>query len=170
MDLSQLSPSDAVVALRGLERRYRGLFAGLSEDESPDDLAHRRVGDWSAIDHPVAATRFIARANRALARVLTADSPSVAAADVDPADSSSPGAPPGPVDGPLAELGLQANAMADRIDRVPAGDWSRTAAVDDGRTVTALDIVRAAVDAGVTHLRAAEKVLAAVRGRPADPG
>jgi hypothetical protein len=44
------------------------------------------------------------------------------------------------------------------------------AAVDDGRTVTALDIVRAAVDAGVTHLREAEKVLATVRGRPADSG
>jgi hypothetical protein len=172
MDLSQLSPSDAVVALRGLERRYRGLFAGLSDDEAPDDLAHRRAGDWSAIDHVVAATRFIARANRALARVLTVDSPSVAAADVDPSASSSPGAPPGPVDGPLAELGSEANAMADRIEHVPAGDWSRPAVVDDGsgRTVTALDIARAAVDAGVTHLRDAEKVLAAVRGRPADSG
>jgi hypothetical protein len=170
MDLSQLSPSDAVVALRGLERRYRGLFAGLSEDESPDDLAHRRAGGWSAIDHAVAATRFIAEANRTLARALTADSPSVAAADVDPSASSSPAAPPGPVDGPLAELGSEANAMADRIDRVPAGDWSRPAVVDDGagRTITALDIARAAVDAGVTHLRDAEKLLAAVRGRPAD--
>jgi hypothetical protein len=171
MDLSQLSPSDAVVALRSLERRYRGLFAGLSEDESPDDLAHRRAGDWSAIDHAVAAARFIARANRALARVLTADSPSVAAVDVDPTASSSPGATPGPVDGPLAELGSEANAMADRIEHVPAGDWSRPAVVENGvrRTITALDIARAAVDAGVTHLRDAEKVLAAVRGRPVDP-
>jgi hypothetical protein len=60
--------------------------------------------------------------------------------------------------------------MADRIEHVPAGDWPRPAVVDDGsgRTVTALDIARAAVDAGVTHLRDAEKVLAAVRGRPAD--
>ncbi|MGH9231437.1 MAG: hypothetical protein ACRD07_22380 [Acidimicrobiales bacterium] len=169
MDLSQLSPSDAVVALRGLERRYRGLFAGLSDDESADDLAHRRAGDWSAIDHAVAAARFIAGADRALARVLTADSPPLAAADVAPSASPSPAAPPGVVDGPLAELGSEANAMADRIDHVPAGDWSRPAVVDDGRTVTALDIARAAVDAGVTHLRDAEKVLAAVRGRPADP-
>ena len=171
MDLSQLSPSDAVVALRGLERRYRGLFAGLSDDEAPDDLAHRRAGDWSAIDHAVAATRFIAGANRALARVLTADSPPVAATDVDPAVSPSPGAPPGPVDGPLAALGAEANAMADRIDHVPTGDWTRPAVVGNGagRTVTALDIARAAVDAGVTHLRAAERVLDAVRGRPADP-
>jgi hypothetical protein len=51
---------------------------------------------------------------------------------------------------------------------VSARDWSRTGVVDDGsgRTVTALDIARAAVAAGVTHLREAEAVLAAVRGRP----
>jgi hypothetical protein len=170
MDLSQLSPSDAVVALRGLERRYRGLFAGLSDDESPDDLAHRRAGGWSAVDHAVAASRFIAGANRALARTLTSDLPTVPAAEVDPTASSSPGSPPGPVDGLLAELGAEANAMADRIEHVPSGDWTRTAAVDDnsGRTVTALDVARATVDAGVTHLREAEKVLAAVRGRPVE--
>jgi hypothetical protein len=168
MDLSQLSPSDAVVALRSLERRYRGLFAGLNDDESPDDLAHRRAADWSAADHVVAAARFIARASGALARVLTADSPSVAAEDVDPGASPSPGVPPAPVDGLLAELGSEANAMADRIEHVPAGDWTRPAVVGDGsgRTVTALDIARAAVDAGVTHLREAEKVLTAIRGRP----
>ncbi|HKA85211.1 MAG TPA: hypothetical protein VKD21_15170 [Acidimicrobiales bacterium] len=168
MDLSQLSPSDAVVALRSLERRYRGLFAGLGDDESPDDLAHRRAGAWSAADHVVAAARFIAGSQRALAKVLTADSPPVAAADVDPAGSQSPGAPPAPVDRLVAGLASEANAMADRIEHVAAGDWTRQAVVDDGsgRTVTALDIVRAAVDAGVTHLREAEGVLTAIRGRP----
>jgi hypothetical protein len=167
MDLSQLSPSDAVVALRGLERRYRGLFAGLGEDESPDDLAHRRAGEWSAADHVVAATAFMARADRALAKVVVADSPPVTAADVDPAASTHTTAGPGPVDARLAELGSAANALADRIANVPSGDWLRPAVVDDGsgRTVTALDIARAGVDAGVTHLRAAERVLAAVRGR-----
>lgn len=168
MDLSRLSPSDAVVALRGLERRYRGLFAGLGEDESADDLAHRRAGEWSAADHVVTATRFIAGAERALAKVLVADTPSVAAVDVDPAASLRPIAEAGPVDARLAELGSAANALADRIANVPSGDWLRPAVVDDGsgRTVTALDIARAAVDAGVTHLRDAENVLAAVRGRP----
>jgi hypothetical protein len=168
MDLSQLSPSDAVVALRSLERRYRGLFAGLGEDESPDDLAHRRTGGWSAADHIVAAARFIAGANGALARAVTADSPAVAAADVDPGAARSPGAPPEPVDGLVAQLASEANGMADRIEHVASGDWTRQAVVDDGsgRTITALDIVRAAVDAGVTHLREAESVLTAIRVRP----
>ncbi|HZA79455.1 MAG TPA: hypothetical protein VE623_24010 [Acidimicrobiales bacterium] len=172
MDLSQLSPSDAVVTLRGLERRYRGLFAGLGEDESPDDLAHRSAGGWSAAEHVVAAARGIAAADRALATVLTVDSPTVAAADVDPAAGPRSTVPSGPLQDRLAELGLEANAAADRIDRVAAEDWSRPATVDDGsgRTVTALDIARAAVDTGITHLREAEKVLAAVRGRPPATG
>jgi hypothetical protein len=39
-----------------------------------------------------------------------------------------------------------------------------------GRTVTALDLARQAVDIGVGHLRAAEQVLAAVRRTaPPDP-
>jgi hypothetical protein len=170
MDLSQLSPSDAVVALRGLERRYRGLFAGLRDDESPDDLAHRRAAGWSAVDHAVAATRFIAGANRALGRIVTADSPTVPAADVDPTLSANPGTPARPVDGFLAELGAEANAMGDRIEHVASGDWTRAAVVDDGsgRTVTALDVARATVDSGITHLREAEKVLATVRGRPVE--
>jgi hypothetical protein len=129
MDLSKLAPSDAEVALRGLERRYRGLFAGLGEDESPDDLAHRARGGWSAIEHIVAAAWAIAGADRALERVLTVDDPVLPAADVDPEARPKPGA----------------------------------------RTVTALDLARLAVDVGVTHLRAAEDVLAAVRGRPVDP-
>jgi hypothetical protein len=168
VDLSKLAPSDAAVALRGLERRYRGLFAGLGDDESPDDLAHRAAGGWSAIEHVVAAAWAIAAADRSLAAVVTQDSPTLAPADVDPAARPHPQAPSGPLHERLAELGLEANAMADRIEAVDAGDWTRPAVVGDasGRTVTALDIVRVAVDAGVGHLRDAERVLAQVRGRP----
>ena len=64
MDLSKLTPADAAVTLRGLERRYRGLFSGVGDDETPDDAAHRRVDGWSAIDHVVAAARAIGGADR----------------------------------------------------------------------------------------------------------
>jgi len=164
MDLSQLAPSDASVALRGLERRYRGLFAGLGEDESPDDVAHRSSHGWSAIEHIVAAAWAIGAADRALAAVAAADSPVLDAADVDAEARPKPGAPTGTVHERLAELGFEANAAADRIDNTPARDWDRTATVGGtSRTVTALDLARGAVDAGVSHLRAAETVLAAVR-------
>jgi hypothetical protein len=48
---------------------------------------------------------------------------------------------------------------------VAAHDWERTGVVggSSGRKVVLLDLVRAAVDAGVTHLRAAEQLLAQVR-------
>jgi hypothetical protein len=164
MDLSKLAPSDASVALRGLERRYRGLFAGLGEDESPDDVAHRSSRGWSAIEHIVAAARAISAEERALTAVTTYDNPTLAAEDVDPESRPKPGAPSGTVHERLAELGFEANAAADRIDNTPAADWDRTGTLaGTGRTVTALDLARGAVDAGVTHLRAAEEVLHTVR-------
>jgi hypothetical protein len=164
MDLSQLAPSDASVALRGLERRYRGLFSGLGEDESPDDVAHRSSHGWSAIEHVVAAAWAIGAAERALAAVATEDSPTLAAADVEAEARPKPGSPTGTVHERLAELGFEANTAADRIDATPAADWDRSGTVaGTGRRVTALDLARGAVDAGVSHLRAAETVLDAVR-------
>jgi hypothetical protein len=155
-----------VVALRGLERRYRELFAALREDESPEEVARRPGPDgWSAADHVVAATRGISAASRALDAVLTADAPRVAPQVVGPAVRPEPAGTTGSVDDLLTELGHVATAAADRISRVPANDWSRAATLNDGsgRPITALDVARMAVDAGVSHLRAAGEVLAAVR-------
>lgn len=169
MDLSKLTPNDAAVTLRGLERRYRALFAGLGDDESPDDVAHRRVDGWSAIDHVVAAARALAAADRSLAKVLTTDTPTLDPADVEP--QSRPVAPTGTVHERLSELGYEAQALADRISDVNAQDWNRPGIVSDGqgRRVTGLDLVRSAIDAGVTHLDGTRKVLAAVSGQGPGP-
>jgi hypothetical protein len=167
MDLSKLAPSDIVVALRGFERRYRGLFAGLGEDESPDDVAHRVVGGWSPIEHVVAGAWGISAADRGLASVLTNDDPVLDPADVEPDRRPKPGQVTGNLHERLAELGLEANAAADRVEATAARDWKRTGRVaGTGRTVTALDLARTAVEAGVGHLRAAEGLLAKVRRSP----
>jgi hypothetical protein len=114
MDLSKLTPADASVTLRGLERRYRGLFAGLGEDESPDDVARRQVAGWSAIDHVVAAARAIGAADRALAATLSGsgagsgDGPTLSPEDVGAAPRPHPGSPTGPVHERQAELGFDA--------------------------------------------------------------
>src|SRR5262245_7642702 len=169
MDLSDLAPSDAVVALRGLKRGYRGLFAGLGGEQSPDDLARRSRPLRAPLCHVVAAARAISAPDRAVAAGVTDDHPALAAEDVDPAARPKPGAPTGPVHERLSELGLDANAAADRIAKVASEDWVRTGTIaGSGRTLTALDISREAVDAGVTHLREAEQVLATLRGRPID--
>ena len=168
MDLSKLTPADAAVTLRGLERRYRALFAGLGDDESPDDVAHRRVDGWSAIDHVVAAARAIAASDRALARVLTHDEPVLDASDVEP--QARPVAPTGTVHERLSELGYEAVALAARIEKAGAREWVRRGSVaGTDRRFTALDVVRAAVDAGVTHLDDARTVLASAVGRGPDP-
>jgi hypothetical protein len=99
--------------------------------------------------------------------VLADDSPTLDAADVDPDARPKPGAVTGYLHERLAELGLEANAAADRIGATAAGDWGRTGVVaGTGRQVTALDLARLAVDAGVGHLRAAEDLLARVRRTP----
>jgi hypothetical protein len=166
MDLSKLAPADAVVALRSLERRYRALFAGLGEDESPDEIAQRRAANgWTALEHVVAAAWAIAACGRALARVLHDDTPHLDPSDVDPALRDRPGSPSGNLHERLAELGLEANAVADQVEHTPAQDWDRLGLLDDSsaRRVSALDIVRSAVDAGVTHLRATEYALDEIR-------
>jgi hypothetical protein len=166
MDLSKLAPSDAVVAMRSLERRYRALFAGLGEDESPDDMAMRQASNsWSALEHVVAAAWAISASTRALDAVLTQETPLLDPNDVDPVLRPRPGVPTGTVHERLAELGLEANEAADRAERVAPADWDRMGLLDDGsgRRVSALDLARMAVDAGITHLRATEYVLDEVR-------
>lgn len=171
MDLSSLAPSDAVVALRSLERRYRSLFTDLDDDdESPYQIAIRPGADgWSALGHIVAAARAIAASARALSAVLTLNLPQLDPINVDPAARPRPGAPTGTVHERLAELGYEATQLADRAQRVAPADWERQGTVDDGsgRRVTALDLVRTAVDAGIAHLHAARQTLDEVRGTDA---
>jgi hypothetical protein len=159
-------PSDAVVALRSLERRYRSLFAGLSDEEAPDDLAHRNGSEGrSALDHVVAATRTLTFLGRALEQTLVEESPVLHPAVIDPAEREWPGAT-GTVDERLSELAWEADHLAQQAERVPAQDWSREARVaGHDQTTSAAAILWDAVDTAVEHLKAAERVLREVRGR-----
>lgn len=159
-------PSDAVVALRSLGRRYRALFAGLGDDESPDDLAHRNGSEGrSALDHVVAATRTITFLGRALEQVLVQDDPVLHPAMADPAEREWPAAT-GTVEERVSELAWEADALADRAERVSAPDWSRHGRVaGHDAPLRAASVLWDAVDTAVEHLRAAERVLAGVRGR-----
>ena len=66
--------------------------------------------------------------------------------------------------------GFEANAAADRIDATPAADWDRTGHGGGHRPQGhGPGPARSAVDAGVTHLRAAETVLHAVAAPPRRP-
>lgn len=159
-------PADAVVALRSLGRRYRSLFAGLGDDEAPDDLASRSGADGrSALDHVVAATRTVTFLGQALEKTLVEDDPVLHPAVVNRAEREWPAAE-GTVEERVDELVREADRLADRAADVAAAGWGRTARVaDHDAPVTATDVLWDAVDSAVAHLKAAEQTLREVRGR-----
>lgn len=165
--MSARPPSDAVVALRSLGRRYKGLFAGLGDDERPDDLAHRNGTDGhSALDHVVAATRTLAFLGRALDQVLVDDDAMLHPAVSDPAQREWPDAT-GSVDERVSDLAREAEHLATRAAKVPAAGWARTARVaSHDASTSALAVLWDAVDSAIAHLKAAERTLREVRGRP----
>ena len=63
----------------------------------------------------------------------------------------------------LEQLDDEAAALADAVAAVPGDQWNRTASVAGGGTVTALEVVREAVQAGHDQLALVEKTLAALR-------
>ncbi len=160
-------PSDAIVALRSLGRRWRGLFAGLGEDESPDDLAHRVGADGhSALDHAVRATRTLSLLGRAVEQALVDDDAALHPAVGDPAQRVWDDEAAGAVDETIDELAHEAERLADRVSRVSAQEWQRRASVaGQDADIGALDVLWDAVDSAVTELKAAERTLQEVRGR-----
>ena len=164
--MSPRPPADAVVALRGLERRYRGLFAGLEDDESPDDLAHRGGSEGrSAIDHIVAATRTLTFLGRGVEQSLVEEDPILHPAVSDPAEREWPSAQ-GTVEDALAELARAAAALADRVEHVPATSWDRHVRVaGHDATTTPLAVLWDAVDSAITHLKQADRTLQEARHR-----
>jgi hypothetical protein len=160
-DHPNLSPSDAVVALKSFPRRYRSLLA--TDDDDPDGVAKRRpdASSWSALEHAA----HVANALEQAAADLDAAHRSDGAAVADPATAPPSGATD--VDGTLDHLNAASERLVGAIDRYRPDDWAQKVTAPDGRSVDALWIVRAAVQEGARHLRQAEQVIAAVKGRPA---
>jgi len=127
-DPPTVSPSDAAVALRSLPRRYRELVD--PDDPDPNIDVEAR-----------AATSAIAALGHDLEQVLVLDRPTLG--------------PPSPL-GPDDDLASVTTRVADLVGRQPADAWSRVG-VRDGEPVTALDLLREAVHAGVHHLRIARR-------------
>jgi hypothetical protein len=158
-------PADAIVALRSMRRRWRGLFAGLDEDGTAEALA-RRPGatGHSAVDHASHATESLTLLDRALEQVVVDDDPVLDPAVADARQRAWPGSDAS-VDEVIEDLARAAERMADRADRISSGDWTRRGAVDHGGEVDALTVLWDAVDTAVADLRAAETTIREVRGR-----
>jgi hypothetical protein len=166
LDLSRLSPSDAVAALRSYPRRFLALLISFDEDERADDLVHRAGSDGrSAVDHADHVARSVAILGEALRQVLVHEEPTLLPAVADDAAREwQMAAQPSGVEAALDFLDVECNAMADTIERTPADAWTRSGIVaGSGQEMSALEIVREAVRTGANHLHAAERAIEAAR-------
>jgi hypothetical protein len=161
VDDSQISPSDAVVTLRSLPRRFAAALALPEDEQRPDDVLHRRPasGGLSAIEHAAYTAAALPHIADALRLVLSRDNPEVAVPPLEvdpPVDGGSASA-----DEVVEQMAAAAEALAKEISNVSGSEWIRPGRVG-AQTVNALDLARAAVQLAIFHLRAAERTIATV--------
>jgi hypothetical protein len=106
----------------------------------------------------VAAARGVAAAGRGLDQIQLAEGAPIDDVTFDAT------APSGTVEERLAELGWEADATADRVERTMSSEWGRVGKLaSTGKTLSALDLVWRAIDGAIDHLKAAEHALAEAR-------
>lgn len=150
LDVSRLSPEDAVAALRSYPRRFRELLTSVDEPDVPA----------VAVDHADHVARSLALLGEALRQVLVQDEPTLLPAVVDDSAREWAHAGASSIDDVLAFLAMEGNALADVVADVPSDTWTRRGVVaGSGQRLSALDIVREAVRTGADHLRAAQAAL-----------
>jgi hypothetical protein len=138
---SSLTPPDAIVALRSLPRRFRATVMPTPEDlPTPDAVT-------TALEAAGTAAGQLDAVGAQLRAVLINSSPEVAVAPPSSAGDRATA---------LDRLTSAASAVADLAASQPADAWVRTGR-RGGTTVTAADLLREAVDAGVAQLRVAER-------------
>lgn len=162
-----LSPNDAVVALRSFPRRYREVFASIEGDDTIEALAARIGPDGRSAAGVVSdVTRTWALLGEALRQIVFTESAVVHPAVGDAAQRSWEAGHPDALEDTLTLLDHEAQALVELVRRVAnASDWNRSAPVAGGTPVTALDVLRDAVQTGVDGLGQAEAILRAVRGQ-----
>ena len=153
LDVSHLTPQDAVAALRSFPRRFAALLeVGDDEDESV-------LGP--VIEHVDQAGRDLAVLGAAVDAALVHDDAVVHAAVLDKGARTYPDVAEVDAEAAIDLLRLEADSLAARAEHVGADQWGRTAKVAGDGELSALDLLREAVSTTSAHLRAAEKT----RGR-----
>jgi transposase-like protein len=165
-DLSSLSPADGAAALRSYPRRYRAALRAVEDDESVEELARRYDDDGDcALDLASDTVRSWMIQAEALRQIDHGSNPVVHPGVVDATQRHWETSTEQSLAEVLDQLEDQALAFADQADRIRGAAWTRTATLADAGTVTALDVLRAAVRTGRDNLDGAEKALAAARRR-----
>ena len=150
LDVSRLSPEDAVAALRSYPRRFRELLTSADEEDVPAE----------AVEHADHVARTFALVGEALRQVLVQDDPTLVPAVADDSAREWAHAGASSIEDVLTFLTMEANALADAVADVASNAWTRRGRVaGSGQSLSALDIARDAVRTGSDHLRAAEAAL-----------
>lgn len=166
LDWSSISPGDAEVAVRSFPRRWRAALGAFGEDEDADALVRRRPepSSWSAIEYACHLRDVLELYEGHVRSALVEDRPMIASADVE-ASAEERRYREQDLTTVLDELADRCGRLASTLDGVAADDWKRSA-VRDGEEISVLWMARHAVHEGSHHLRDAERVVNAVRGRP----
>lgn len=158
-DARGLSPADAAVALRTLPGRFRALTEPASDDpdsssgsssgSSEADAAVRRGGALAAAGQ---AAEAIAELGEDLRLVLIEDNPGLKTVGTE-ATATRHGGDPATA---LERLTAATTGLAALVTAQPSEAWVRTGTRATG-PVSAADLLREAVHAGVHRLRGAER-------------
>ncbi|MCX7621309.1 MAG: hypothetical protein N2037_10760, partial [Acidimicrobiales bacterium] len=161
-----LSSSDAITALRSFPRRYRAEILPALEVPTAEESAYRAGPNGESameiFDH---TTRTLHMLARALHQVMVSQDTAVLHPGVlDPAqrqftqpDTSHELT----IEEALDQFADACEEMAQEIERVHFGDWSkRKARIADGREIDPFEIVTEAVRAGATGLTRIREALA----------
>lgn len=161
-----ISPGDALVAVRSFPRRYRALLTALDPEEDGQSVLRRRPapGTWSAVEYTAHVADVLDELATAIRRVVVEDHPTVHTADPDQRAAEQRY---GDWDAAEALFALEhaCARLAEVLDRMDPGEWTRTGTFDWGER-DVLTLARIAAHEGAHHLRDVERGLRAVRGRP----
>ena len=160
-DYSTLMPGDAVVALRTLPRRVNAALGVV--DEATEGRAHQLgAGGVSAIEAILGATATLAVLEKGLSDVSILDDALLHPAVTNRRLRSIELTTNEPTEAVVEQFTERVTALADLAESIKGKDWSRTGVVADAR-VSALDLLRDAVEVGVDALAQVERIFASLR-------
>jgi hypothetical protein len=154
-------PGDAVVALRTLPRRVNAALGVV--DEATEGRAHQLgAGGVSAIEAILGATATLAVLEKGLSDVSILDDALLHPAVTNRRLRSIELTTDEPTEAVVEQFAERVTALADLAESIKGKDWSRTGVVADAR-VSALDLLRDAVEVGVDALAQVERIIASLR-------
>ncbi len=171
---TDLIPADAAVAARSFGRRFRDAAAAAAAatlDEEPeqselDEVAARPGADGlSALDHLALAADRLDAAQSAVRASLVDPGHRVKAELLD-LEAAAGVSHSGRLEHELGRIERFGAELAEAVERGDAGHWVDERTTTAGDSTTTLAVLQATVAFVLDRLKAVEKVLREVRGRP----